>query len=419
MVTQLQQARDGVVTAEVAQVAAAEGIEPEVLRESVARGHAVILCRRDRDPIGIGAGLRTKINVNIGTSADVWDVAEEVRKAQVANELGAHVLTDLSMGGPIDEIRSKVFAVSRLTTTTVPIYQAMAEARSFTALSGDDLLDQVLRHSREGISSLVVHAAFSRATLDQLRGAHRIMGMVSKGGSMTAVWMLRNEQENPFLERFDELCEGLVAADTVLSIGNTMRTGCIHDEMDTPMHTEMEMAAQLARRANDHGVQVIINGLGGHADPRMIPAYVARYKQVTDGRPLFVAGPMPMEVSVGHDHIAACVGASIAGGAGADFLCYITPAEHLKLPSVEEVREGIIAYRIAAHIADTIKFGRHDADRRLSAARMFRNWPGMFSEAIDPQTAMTKHPDVESTDCTMCGMFCPMAQMEAFLLDHI
>ena len=419
MVTQLQSAKDGVITPQMIKVAVAEGIEEELLRELIASGQAVILSRSGLEPVGIGTGLRTKINVNIGTSADVWDVAEEIRKAEVANEMGAHVLTDLSMGGPIDEIRSKVFAVSKLATTTVPIYQAMAEARSFTALSGDDLVDQVLRHGSEGVSSVVVHAAFNRATLDQLRSVQRIMGMVSKGGSMTAVWMLRNEQENPFLERFDALCEGLARTDCVLSLGNTMRAGCIHDEMDTPMRTEMEMAAQLAVRANDYGVQVIINGLGGHADPRMIPEYVARYKTVTGGRPLFVAGPMPMEVSVGHDHIAACVGASIAGGAGADFLCYITPAEHLKLPSVAEVREGIIAYRIAAHIADTIKFGRHESDRRLSAARMFRNWPAMFSEAIDPQTATEKHPDIESSDCTMCGMFCPMAQMESFLLDHI
>jgi phosphomethylpyrimidine synthase len=273
----------------------------------------------------------------------------------------------------------------------------------------------VEKHVGEGISSIVIHAGFTQDMLEELRGQKRILGMVSKGGSFTSAWMLKTGKENPFLTNFDELCKIMAGRDAVLSLGNTMRSGCTHDFMDRPQMQEVELNAKLAKRANKHGVQVIVEGMGGHVSPDRIPEYVRIYKKRTGFRPLFVAGPMPIEIGVGHDHISGSIGGAIAAGAGADYLCYITPSEHLSLPNLEQVREGIVAFKIAAHVGDTLKFGPRPQDKELARLRKVRDWEGQFKLAIDGDRAKEIHPQTKSRTCSMCGKFCAIAIMEEYL----
>jgi len=396
-------------------VAKAEGVRPTFLLKQVASGRVVILQRDGKQPVGIGESLRTKINANIGTSADVFDPTEEAEKARVAEKYGADTVTDLSMGGPIDEIRRAISENTNTPLTTVPIYQAVVEAGSIKAITEYDLVQMIKKHVDEGISSIVIHAGFALDMLEKLRGVKRIMGMVSKGGSFTSAWMLQNNRENPFLSRFDEICGILVERDVVLSLGNTMRSGCIHDPMDGPQDKEIEMNAELARRANDLGVQVIIEGMGGHVSPNIIPDYVAHYKRKTDHRPLFVAGPLPIDIGVGYDHISGCVGGALAAGAGADYLCYITPSEHLALPNVAQVREGVVAFKIAAHIGDSLKYGPRAEDKMLAEYRKARDWENQFRLAIDGDRAREIHLPNETKTCSMCGKYCAIAIMEDYL----
>ena len=358
------------------EVAKTEGVKPDFLRIQIASGRVAVMQRDGKPSLGIGEGLRTKINANIGTSAEVFDPDNEVEKARIAEKYGADTITDLSMGGNIDEIRRRILEETTAPLTTVPIYQTVVEAGSFKAITEQDLIRMIRKHVDEGISSIVVHAGFTLEMLEKLRNTKRIMGMVSKGGSFTSAWMLQSGKENPFWSHFDEICEALSEKNVVLSLGNTMRSGCIHDHMDGPQEMEMDMNAKLARRANELGVQVIIEGMGGHVSPEKIPAYVAHYKKKTDHRPLFVAGPLPLDIGVGYDHISGCVGGSLAAGAGADYLCYITPSEHLALPNAAQVREGVVAFKIAAHIGDTLKYGPRPEDKNLARYRRERDWEG-------------------------------------------
>ncbi len=396
-------------------VAKAEGVSPSFLQRQIASGRIAVMQRRAKPPLGIGEGLRTKINANIGSSAEVFDLNAEVEKARIAEEYGADTITDLSMGGPIDLIRKRILEETKTPLTTVPIYQTVVERGSFADLTEADLIRMIRKHVDEGISSIVVHAGFTFEMLHSLRAAQRIMGMVSKGGSFTAAWMLQSGKENPFLSRFDEICQILARRDVVLSLGNAMRSGCIHDCMDGPQEREMEMNARLARRANELGVQVIIEGMGGHVSPDKIADYVAIYKRKTDRRPLFVAGPLPIDIGVGYDHISGCAGGALAAGSGADYLCYITPSEHLALPNAAQVREGVVAFRIAAHIGDTLKYGPRREDKMLAKCRRARDWEGQFKFAIDGERARELHDEDDSGSCTMCGKYCAITIMERYL----
>jgi phosphomethylpyrimidine synthase len=397
------------------EVAKAEGVRPSFIQRQVASGRIVVMQRRGKPPVGIGEGLRTKINANIGSSAEVFDQDAEVEKARIAEEYGADTITDLSMGGPIDEIRKRILEETKTPLTTVPMYQTVVERGSFEAVTEADLIRMIRKHVDEGISSIVVHAGFTMKMLAGLRDTKRIMGMVSKGGSFTSAWMLQSGGENPFLSQFDEICQILAGRDTVLSLGNTMRSGCIHDHMDGPQEMEIEMNANLATRANELGVQVIIEGMGGHVSPDKIPEYVAIYKRKTDRRPLFVAGPLPIDIGVGYDHISGCAGGALAAGSGADYLCYITPSEHLALPNAAQVREGVVAFKIAAHIGDTLKYGPRPEDKRLALCRKARDWEGQFRFAIDGERARKIHNKDETGSCTMCGKYCAIAIMERYL----
>jgi phosphomethylpyrimidine synthase len=405
----------GKETSVINEVAGTEGVEANFLCRQIACGRIVVMQRDEKPPLGIGEGLKTKINANIGTSAEVFDSDAEVEKARIAEKYGADTISDLSMGGDIDAIRQRILKETNVPITTVPIYQAVVEKGSFQNITDQNIIGMIDKHVNMGISSIVVHAGFTLEMLEKLKCSKRIMGMVSKGGSFTSAWMLQNRRQNPFLSHFDEICKILSEKDVVLSLGNTMRSGCVHDLMDGPQEMEMMMNARLAGRANELGVQVIIEGMGGHVSPEKIAAYVAHYKKMTDRRPLFVAGPLPIDIGVGYDHISGCVGGSLAAGAGADYLCYITPSEHLALPNAAQVREGVVAFKIAAHVGDTLKYGPRSEDQILAGCRRARDWEGQFKAAIDGDRAREIHHQDKAETCSMCGKYCAILLMEEYL----
>ncbi|PKL52811.1 MAG: phosphomethylpyrimidine synthase ThiC [Candidatus Methanoperedenaceae archaeon HGW-Methanoperedenaceae-1] len=408
MKTQVENARQGIVTPGMEAVAKAGNMDIGVLIKHVADGSVVIMSRNGKH-VGIGKGLSTKVNVNLGTSSTKVNPDEEVKKALVAEKYGADTITDLSMGGDITGIRKTIFENTTLPITTVPIYQTVAEI-GLKNITVEDILDTIRKQAEEGVSSFVLHC-IDRKTLDALKDDKRVMGVVSKGGSITAAYMMINRCENPFIENFGEILKILKKHDIVLSLGNTMRSGCIHDARDGAQLAEIRKNAELAKRASSEGVQVIIEGTGGHVRADRIAEYVKFQKQQA-GFPLFVAGPLPTDVAVGYDHIAGCVGASLASGAGADYLCYITPSEHLGLPGPEQVREGLIAFKIAAHIGDSVKYGACEQDLNLARKRAELDWDGQMCFAIDSERARELAPD--EGPCTMCGDFCAIKIMKEF-----
>ncbi len=408
--TQIDHAREGTLTAEMQYVAKAEGIEEELVLKRVKDGSLVIMIRKGCKPVAIGKGASTKINVNLGTSSAFIDTEAEIAKAKVAEKYGAASITDLSMGGDISAIRKMIFENTSLPITTVPIYQTIVE-NGMDGATIDDIKAYIKKHIDEGVSSVLLHSV-ERKMLENLKGLDRVMGMVSKGGSFTSSFMLLNDCKNPFIEYFDEIMETFRKKDVVLSLGNTMRSGCVHDLNDSVQLMEIEMNAKLARRANELGVQVIINGMGGHIQANDIPASVKMYKRKADF-PLFVAGPLPTDVAVGHDHIAGAIGATMASGAGADYLCYITPAEHLSLPNPEQVKEGLIAFKVAAHIGDSMKYGLSEQDLILAQKRADFDWKGQAKAAIDPGRTEQMCPD--EGPCSMCGDYCAIKIMKEYL----
>jgi phosphomethylpyrimidine synthase len=403
--TLIEKAQEKKLPPPVCTVAVQEKIPPALVQERVASGSIVIM-QREGHCTGIGKGLRTKINVNIGTSSAKISPDDEIRKVRIAEKFGADTISDLSMGGDIGKIRKKIFSSTHLPLTTVPVYQAVAET-GLKKMTADDLLETVKAHAEEGVSSLVIHTVTS-AMLRQIRKRKRILGIVSKGGSITGAFMALNECDNPFVERYDTILRICRKHDIVLSLGNTARGGCIHDRRDVLQKMEEEENALLAARAHAAGVQVIIEGAGGHIRLDRIAPMVRRYKKMADF-PLFVAGPLPTDIGAGYDHITGCAGASTAGAAGADYLCYITPAEHLGLPTPDAVKEGLIAFRIAAHIGDTVKYGTMAPDRSVSLLRAALDREGQIRCALDPERARSL-TDGEP-ECTMCGEFCAIRIM--------
>jgi phosphomethylpyrimidine synthase len=408
MQTIVDQARQGIIAPPVTSVAEAEKIDPGVLSANIAGGSVVIMQRGKRS-LAIGRGLPTRVNVNLGTSTGRISVEAEVEKALISEKFGADTISDLSMGGDIDTIRETILGVTTLPLTTVPIYQAAASI-GLKQMTAEDIIRTLRLQAAQGISSCVIHCV-SIEMLEALRGNRRIMGLVSKGGSITSAYMMLNRCENPFIEHFDEVLSICRQNDIVLSLGNTARSGCIHDRRDKVQIMEMRLNADLARRAHAEGVQVIIEGAGGHIRADRIARYVKSYKRESEF-PLFVAGPLPTDIAVGYDHMAGCVGASIASGAGADYLCYITPAEHLGLPGPGQVKEGLIAFRIAAHIGDTVKLHREEKDRDIAIKRAALDREGQIQCAPDPGRA--RELSSGDSECTMCGEFCAIKIMKEF-----
>jgi len=415
--TILEDAVGNVVSKEMLYVAENERIDITKLMKGISKGEIVIMKRDNYHPVGIGTPLRTKINVNLGTSSSVIDLNEEFKKVEVAQKYGADTISDLSMGGVIDDIRKKIIEISSVPITTVPIYQAVIEAEDVSEITEDLIFKIVEKQLKDGVSSIVLHSGFNLTTLNEMKGK-RVMKMVSKGGSLTASYMMSKEVENPFLQNFEGLLELMKEYDIVLNLGNALRSGCIHDEVDEFQLSEIKMNNSLAKVANKFGIQVILESLGGHITAKNIIKWVKLHKKMTDNRPLFVSGPLPIDIATGHDHIAAAIGGSFASGFGADYICAITPAEHLCLPTLEDIKNGLIACKIAAHVGDSMKFGLNhlfNDDLELSKNRYLKNWKEQFEYCIDPDEPKKRH----STDgelCTMCGKHCALSISKKILL---
>ncbi len=408
--TLLEDALKKNISENLAQVALEEHVDVRTVIKAISKGSAVVIQRANSKAVGIGYPFRTKINVNLGTSSSIADIDEEIKKVKVAEKFGADTISDLSMGGDIDLARRKIIDNSTVPITTVPIYQALVKAKSSSNITEELLFKTIESQLKDGVSSVVLHCGFSLEDLSKMRG-RRIMGMVSKGGSFTASYMVNNSFENPFLQKFDALLELLHEYDAVLNLGNAMRSGCIHDVVDEFQLSEIKHNSKLAKRANKKGVQVIIEGLGGHILAKDLIKYVKLCKKISKNRPLFVAGPIPTDYAPGYDHIVASIGGTFASGFGADYLCAITPAEHLCLPSVDDIKKGLIACRIAAHIGDSFKYGLNHLftnDLNLSNYRFQRNWGKQFEFCIDPSEPQKKHPINEGV-CSMCGKHCALS----------
>lgn len=413
MSTQLIQAKKGIITDKMEAVAQKEGVNPEVLREKVAQGRVVILgnnVRKNVIPTGIGEGMSIKINANIGTSLERSSLEEELTKVQVIETTGADVLMDLSTGKNLDETRKKIIASTSLPIGTVPIYQAGKEAldefRDISKLSKDKLFSDIEKHCKDGIDFITVHCGVTKFVIDALEKQGRVTDIVSRGGSMLACWIKATGQENPLYEFYDDLLELARTYDCTLSLGDGLRPGCGADAGDRAQVAESIILGELVQRARNAGVQSMVEG-PGHVPLNLIPSVIETAKKLTDYAPLYVLGPLVTDIAPGYDHITAAIGGTLAAYHGADFLCYVTPSEHLGLPDAKQVREGIIASKIAAHAADVAKGNARaiEQDRQMSIARKDLDWTKQAQYAID-KCVFEKIKD--GTPCTMCGEYCSM-----------
>ena len=363
--------------------------------------------------MGIGRGLRTKINASIGSSTAIADIAMEVEKAKIAEKYGAHTLMDLSVGGDIQGIRKAVMDAVSLPVGTVPLYEAFALAieryGAAVKMPAELLFEVTERQCGEGVGFMAIHCGINRKTVQMLRNQHyRYGGLVSKGGAYLVAWMERNNKENPLYEHFDRVVEILKSHDTVLSLGNGFRAGAIDDATDRVQVQELLINCELAQIGRDAGCQTMVEG-PGHVPINEIEANIIMEKKMSGGSPFYMLGPITTDIAPGHDHITAAIGAALSSSYGADFICYVTPSEHLGLPFPEDVREGVVASRIAAHIGDMIKYKDTRADKEMSKARRDMRWDKQLAIAIDPermQEIRAKRGESDNDSCTMCGKFC-------------
>jgi phosphomethylpyrimidine synthase len=420
--TQMEAARRGIVTSQMSDVLSAEPISPEQLLEGVAAGRIVIPANRKHTAlkgIGIGAGLRTKVNVNLGVSRDCCRPEMEMRKVQHALDLKADAIMDLSTVGGGD-FRRRLVSVSPVMIGTVPVYDIFSDSRlPMTEIDVAHFFDAVQRHAEDGVDFMTIHAGLNRTAIERLRKNERLTHVVSRGGAILFDWMIANDRENPFYEHFDRLLEICRQYDITLSLGDGLRPGCLKDATDAPQIQELIFLGELTRTAWQQGVQVMIEG-PGHVPLNEIAANMQLQKKLCHGAPFYVLGPLVTDVAPGYDHITSAIGGALAAAHGADFLCYVTPAEHLRLPDENDVKEGIVAARIAAHAADIAKGlpGAIAWDNRMSAARRDLDWKTMLDLALDPEKARTYRaasmPEDESV-CTMCGDLCAVKRSRAVM----
>ncbi len=418
--TQMTRAREGEITPEMRRVAEKEGLDPELVRSEVARGRMIIPANVNHlegslDPIGIGLEASVKINANIGNSSLDSSPDKELHKLDVAVRYGADTVMDLSTGAAIDEIRQAILEASHVPVGTVPIYQAVQEVRQVEELTADDMLDMVEHQARQGVDYMTVHCGILREHLPLTM--HRVTGIVSRGGSLMAQWMVHTGRQNPLYENFDRLCEIAARYDVTLSLGDSLRPGSVADACDEAQYAELKVLGELTLRAWEHGVQVMIEG-PGHVPMHLIEENVKKQKEWCHEAPFYVLGPIVTDVAPGYDHITSAIGAALMGWYGASMLCYVTPKEHLGLPDIEDVRQGVVAYKIAAHAADIARGrpGARDRDDELSRARYAFDWNRQFELALDPDRAREYHDATLSHDyyktaefCSMCGpRFCSM-----------
>ncbi len=421
---QMAEARRGNTTTEMEAVAKAEGRPVEFIMRGVAAGRLIIprnLRRENVNIIGIGEGLRTKVNANVGSSPDYVNIDEEVEKAKVAVKYGADTVMDLSIGGDIDEIRQHILQAINVPVGTVPIYQAWTKAASqgdVVNVSSDDIFNAIQRHAEDGVDFVTVHCGVTRAAIDTLRRSGRLLDVVSRGGSFLAAWIIHNERENPLYEEFDYLLELARKFDLTLSLGDGMRPGCLADASDVVQFQELLTLGKLVEQAWAKDVQVIVEG-PGHLPLNHIEANVRLEKTVCKGAPFYVLGPVVTDIAPGYDHWVGAIGGAFAAWAGADFLCYLTPAEHLCLPSVEDVKEGVVATKIAAHVADLAKGIEEKRDDEMAMARRKFDWTKQFELAINsekPQELRRRRPpSIDPNVCSMCSKFCAIKMVNTYL----
>lgn len=425
--TQLLQAQKGTFTDVMAFVLDKEPISKQDLIEGVAAGKIVIPANLNRlesgfRPIGIGEGLRIKVNANIGTSQDFCDVGREKTKLQWSLDAGADTIMDLSTGGDIDAIRHVLLGGCPVPLGTVPLYQAefdvVRRKGTFLEMTMEDFLEVMERQAKDGVDFMTIHAGLRLESLRRLKEMDRLTRIVSRGGGLMAAWMIHHEKENPLYEHYDAILNICREYDVTVSLGDGMRPGCLHDATDTIQMDELLTLAELVRRSRKAGVQVMVEG-PGHIPLHQIGTNIQIQKTTCDGAPFYVLGPLVTDVAAGWDHITGAIGGALAGWVGADFLCYVTPSEHLALPVEEEVRRGVMAFRIAAHAADIARGlpGAREWDDRMSRARYELDWETQLKEAMDPKTARDIFESRTSNTkaCSMCGSFCPMNLVEMVL----
>ncbi|MDI6782165.1 MAG: phosphomethylpyrimidine synthase ThiC [bacterium] len=412
--TQLEQAINGIITDEVRCVAGIEGRDVEFIRQGVADGRMVIphnINHHINIYSGIGQGLRTKVNANIGTSPQHIEIDEEIEKAEAAIAAGADAIMDLSIAGNVREIRKTLLGKIAVPFGTVPIYEAALNAverdGSIMAMTTEDILEVIARQVEDGVDFITVHCGITREIIERLKQQGRCMDTVSRGGTFIVEWMLYHNKENPFYELFDEILHIARQYDVVLSLGDGLRPGCLMDATDRPQVQELIILGELAKRAYKAQVQVMIEG-PGHVPMNQIAANVLLEKQLCNHAPFYVLGPLVTDIAPGYDHITAAIGGAIAAAAGADFLCYVTPSEHLNLPTIDDVKNGVIAALIAAHAGDIAKQipGALDRDIKMAKARAELDWEKQAECAIAPDTVKKVRGHVTDDTCGMCGSFC-------------
>lgn len=423
--TRIELAKKGIMTDEVKEVALAEGVSAEGLSMDIASGVSVIPINRKHGikPIGIGRNLRTKINANIGTSKDRISIEEEMEKLDVLVRYGADAVMDLSTGGPIKELRAMMLRKSPVAVGTVPIYEAAVRAAedkgAIARMTADDLFRVIEDHASSGVDFITVHCGLTMKAVERLKNEGRILDIVSRGGSLLLEWMVYNEKDNPLYGQYDRLLEIARQYDMTLSLGDGMRPGCLADATDRTQIEELLTLGELRDLAVEKGVQVIIEG-PGHVPLNQVELNVKIEKEICKGAPFYVLGPLVTDIGMGYDHITAAIGGAVAGAAGADFLCYVTPSEHIRLPTVDDVKEGVIVSRLAAHAADIAKGikGAMEADVKMARCRKALDWNGQIALSLNPHKVRewrAEVPPTESDVCSMCGEFCAIRTVERAL----
>ncbi len=420
--TQLTKARKGRITRQMRYVAKRESLKPEVIRRRIAKGEIVIpanIKRKDIEWCGIGKGLRTKVNANIGTSPQVIDTKNELKKLGAAEEAKADTIMDLSIGGDLKKIRRRILKATNLPLGTVPIYQVAIDTvkrkKFIGRMTKEDILAVIEEQARDGVDFMTLHAGVTRKTLEILRKKKRMTGIVSRGGAFLAEWMIFNKRENPLYEEYDKVLKIAKRYDITLSLGDGLRPGSLADASDEAQIEELITLGMLAERARRAGVQVMIEG-PGHMPLDQIAANVDLEKRLCHGAPYYVLGPLTTDVASGYDHISGAIGGALAAWKGADFLCYVTPAEHLRLPTAQDVWEGVIVTRIAAHSADIAKGikSSRDWDDEMSRARGDLKWKKMINLALDTKKSKGYHPSLKEETCTMCGEYCAIKKLKDY-----
>jgi len=421
--TQLEYAKKNIITGIMRKVARLEGIKPDLLMRLIRQGKAVIPLNKNhkiKKPCAVGSMLSTKINANIGTSTDESRISDEIKKLKVAIRYGADALMDLSVGGDLIKVRQEVLKYSSVPVGTVPVYEVAVRAQeknnNFIKFDASDILDVLTEQAKQGVDFFTIHCGVTRRSLKALKKQKRIMGLVSRGGAIIANWINSHNKENPFYTHFEQILDIAKEYDVTLSLGDGLRPGSILDATDNAQITELKILGTLAKRAKARGVQVMIEG-PGHVPLDQIKKNILLEKKYCAGAPFYVLGPLVTDVAPGYDHITSAIGGSLAASFGADFLCYVTPAEHLRHPTVSDVREGVIASRIAAHAGDLVKRKKLAIgwDRDISAARKARDWKKQIQLSIDPDKAkayrLSSKPSLSDV-CTMCGKYCSIKLME-------